>query len=147
MGGVLPALTAYDPASGFRIAPVIVPGNAVLEHLAGAVVQFGGGVRASAQAEAVKLLADPAHLAAMLGPDAPPTLLAIDQFEEVFTLADAAARDAVAIGLAALLANPRHRVILTMREEFRSRLVELPPLVPYLDRAWYSMRPMASVGR
>jgi conflict system STAND superfamily ATPase len=29
-----------------------------------------------------------------------------------------------------------------VREEFRSRIVELRALSPYLDKAWYSMRPM-----
>jgi hypothetical protein len=35
-----------------------------------------------------------------------------------------------------------HRVILTMREEFRSRLVELRALTGRLETGWYSMRPM-----
>ena len=143
LGGVLPALGAPDARPALRIAPVVVPGNNVLLCLAEAVLQVGGATGANAAAEAGAVLTEPRHLATLLGTQAPATLVVIDQFEEVFTLADAAARDAAAAALAALLESDRgHRVILTMREEFRSRLVQLQALTPYLDRAWYSMRPM-----
>jgi hypothetical protein len=73
--------------------------------------------------------------------EAPPALITIDQFEEVFTLSSAEDREALVASLAQLL-EAGHRVILTVREEFRSRIVELRALSPYLDKAWYSMRPM-----
>jgi WD40 repeat protein len=77
------------------------------------------------------------------GASAPATLITIDQFEEVFTLTDDAEREAVAASLAALIdSGCGHRVILTMREEFRSRLVQLRDFGRFLDKSWYSMRPM-----
>jgi len=77
------------------------------------------------------------------GSAARPTLITIDQFEEVFTLLDEAEREALVANLAQLLESGRgHRVVLTVREEFRSRIAGLGALGPHLDRAWYSMRPM-----
>jgi len=144
MGGVLPALADPKAVPAVRVAPTIVPGNAVLTHLTEAVLQASGGAPGDAAAAAAKVKTDPGHLSAMAGgADAPAMVITIDQFEEVFTLADSEQREALAAGIAALVAADRgHRVILTMREEFRSRLVELRALGHLLDKAWYSMRPM-----
>jgi hypothetical protein len=142
MGGLLPALAA-GAAPALRLAPIVVPGHDVLRRLAESLLQLGGGDSAGASAEAEALLADPARIVPLVGPEAPATLIVLDQFEEVFTLEDEEPRAAAAAALAALLEAGRgHRVIVTMREEFRSRLVQLTALAPYLDRAWYSMRPM-----
>ena len=105
-------LPALTAEGTLRVVPPFVPGNAVLEPLMEAAA-----------------------------PPAPPALITIDQFEEVFTLSSAEDREALVASLAQLL-EAGHRVILTMREEFRSRIVELRALSPYLDKAWYSMRPM-----
>lgn len=144
MGGVLPALSDANAAPRLRIAPTIIPGNAALAHLADAVLQACGRGSESAAAAGAQLLADPGFLATMTGAgDAPPMLIAIDQFEEIFTLSGPAEREALVTGLVALLGAGRdHRVVLTMREEFRSRLMELRGLSSHLDKAWYYMRPM-----
>jgi WD40 repeat protein len=144
MGGVLPALADDQAEVALRVAPTIVPGTTVLEHLAEAVLQASGDASASATHAAAKLNANAGYLSEMAGKvDAGGLLITIDQFEEVFTLGDVVQREALAAGLAALLeSDQRHRVILTMREEFRSRLVELRALSRFLERAWYSMRPM-----
>ena len=77
------------------------------------------------------------------GAGARPVVITIDQFEEVFTLSDPAERQALVENLARLLVAPeRHRVILTVREEFKNRITELMLLAPFFDGAWYSMRPM-----
>ncbi|MFY9610837.1 MAG: AAA family ATPase [Blastocatellia bacterium] len=143
IGGVLPALAAEAP--GLCVIPSFVPGNTVLEHLADAVRQSPCGVGADVAAEVAALRQDPAHLRARVGgAGARPVVITIDQFEEVFTLSDQADREALVANLADLLKAGRgHRVILTMREEFRSRIVELQALSPNLGDAWYSMRPMA----
>lgn len=142
MGGLLPALAA-DASARLRVAPIVIPGHDILLRLAESLLQLAGGDASAAAAEGDALLAEPARINALLGPDAPPTLVVVDQFEEIFTLEDEAPRVAAAAALAAMLQAGRgHRVIVTMREEFRSRLVQLPALTPYLDRAWYSMRPM-----
>jgi len=144
MGGVLPALKAEGPPHTLSIIPPFVPGNTVIEHLADAILQSEENKSADLAAEAAALRRDPQHLSALLGGDvAPPTLIVIDQFEELFTLAHLIDREALAANFRVLLEAGRgHRVILTVREEFRSRIVELSPLSPYLDKAWYSMRPM-----
>jgi hypothetical protein len=147
MGGVLPALAAQETPPALRIVPTFVPGDAVLDHLADAVLRTCGGASDAVAAEVARLRQDPSHLYAMLGgAKAPPTLITIDQFEEVFTLSDPADRETLVANLAQLLhLGPGHRVILTVREEFRARIVELSALDAYLkppNEAWYSIRPM-----
>jgi len=145
MGGVLPALKASFPKSELRVVPPFVPGNAVLEGLTGAALSVGAGGGVSIAERVAQLRQDSSYLFQMIGGvDAPPLLITIDQFEEVFTLASPKDREALAANLAQLLKAGRgHRVLLTVREEFRSRIVELQDLIPYLDKAWYSMRPMS----
>ena len=141
MGGVLPALAKQKT---LRIAPTFVPGNAVLKHLVGAITESRTDTGSSIDREVAQLRTAPDHLGALIGgPNAPPVLISIDKFEEVFTLSSPEERQALVANLAQLLQSDKgHRVILTVREEFRSRMVELSPLRPFLDKAWYSMRPM-----
>ncbi|HEX3525512.1 MAG TPA: WD40 repeat domain-containing protein, partial [Thermoanaerobaculia bacterium] len=138
MGGVLPTLT--DEGT-LRVVPPFVPGNAVLEHLAEAVLRSRSETDANPASVASVLRENPQSVLSLVGAEAPPALITIDQFEEVFTLSSEKDREALVASLAQLL-EADHRVILTMREEFRSRMVELRALSPYLDKAWYSMRPM-----
>lgn len=142
MGGAVPALAASDNSPSLRIVPAFVPGNAVLANLAEAVAQVCPGI--GVDDGVARLRADGGALESMLGgAGAPATLLVIDQFEELFTLSESADRDALVANLAALLGGTQgHRVILTMREEFRSRIVELEGFKKFTDRAWYPMRPM-----
>jgi hypothetical protein len=68
------------------------------------------------------------------GAGARPVLVTVDQFEEIFTLCDQTDREAFVANLAGLLeAGRNHRVIVTVREEFRSRIVGLEALGPFLD--------------
>src|SRR5215210_392166 len=138
MGGVLPALTTEG---AFRVVPPFVPGNAVLEHLAEAVLRSRGETDANPPSVASALRGNPQSVLSLVGAEAPPALITIDQLEEVFTLSSVKDRGVLVASLAQLL-EAGHRVILTVREEFRSRIVELRALSPYLDKAWYSMRPM-----
>ncbi len=144
MAGVLPVLSDPDSEPPLRIVPTVVPGGAALAHLVEGVMQASGAGSQDVAGAVEKLKAGSGDLSALLGgTEAAATLIVIDQFEEVFTLSGAAEREALAAGIAAFLAPERgHRVILTMREEFRARLVELRALSPFLDKAWYSMRPM-----
>ena len=144
IGGVLPEIVAEAPPPGLCVVPSFVPGNAVLKHLVEAVHQSLCGAGAGVADEAAALRDDPTYLSSIVGgAGARSVLITIDQFEEVFTLSDQADREALVANLAELLGAERgHRVILTVREEFRSRIVGLRALSPYLDTAWYSMRPM-----
>ena len=142
MGGLLPAAAADAQLGNLCVVPAFVPGNRALTHLARAVRQSACGAGAAADGGALR--ENPGRLSEMLGGSAArPTLITIDQFEEVFTLLDEAEREALVANLAQLLGSGRgHRVVLTVREEFRSRIVGLSALGPHLDTAWYSMRPM-----
>lgn len=144
IGGLLPALAGDKQLAGLCVVPPFVPGNRALAHLARAVRESSCGAGGGGAADDAAFRQDPGRLSAVLGAAAgQAALVAIDQFEEVFTLLDEAEREALVANLAALLAAGRgHRVILTVREEFRSRIVGLSALSPYLDTAWYSMRPM-----
>src|SRR5262245_25234800 len=141
---VLPALAAEGSPLPLDIVPPFVPGNAVLEHLADAVLQARRSDTGKVAAEAAAMRQNPRHLSAMIGGEqAQPTLITIDQFEEVFMPRDPSDRASLAANLAQLLEAGRgHRVILTVRDEFASQMVEMRPLTRYLDGAWYTMRPM-----
>ena len=142
MGGLLPALRAE--MTELRIVGPFVPGLVVLQNLADAVSRVVARDHTEAKADPASFRQDPQQLSACLGGgQAPPVLIVIDQFEEVFTLSDLADREALVSNLGRLLeADPRHRVLLTMREEFKSRMVMLEALEAYLGRAWFSMRPL-----
>ncbi len=144
IGGVLPALREKGASADLHIVSPFVPGNSVLNHLADAVMGVCTGSYGSIADEAEKLRQDPLHLFSMTGgTGARPSLITIDQFEEVFTLSEAADREALVANLAQFLAAGRgHRVILTMREEFRSRMAELHALSSYIDNAWFSIMAM-----
>lgn len=142
IGGLLPALAGDRQLAELCVVPPFVPGNCALANLARAV--RGSACGAGGAIDPAAILQDPGQLSAALGGNAATsTLVTIDQFEEVFTLLDEAEREALVASVAELLKAGRgHRVILTVREEFRSRIVGLSALSPYLDTAWYTMRPM-----
>ena len=144
IGGVLPALAQQSSSPGLCLVPAFVPGNAVLDNLVDAVRNSRCSVGVGDASDVAALRQNPGYLGAMVGGlGAKPVLITLDQFEEVFTLTEHADREALVANLAEFLRLGRgHRVILTVREEFRSRIVELQALSPYLDTAWYSMRPM-----
>ena len=144
IGGVLPVLADAARVPPLCIVPPFVPGNTVLDHMADALRRSSCCAREGVAADAAALRQQASHLSDVLGgANAKPVVITIDQFEEVFTLATQVDREAVAANLAAILAAGRgHRVILTVREEFRSRIVELQALSPYLASAWFTMRPM-----
>ncbi len=142
MAGVLPALRVSGAVPALRLAPPFVPGHAVLENLANAVRTVNPAGGGGAADDVALLRQDPKHLLSMLG--GLPTLITIDQFEEVFTLSERSEREALVGNLAQLLsAGQRHRVILTVRAEFDGRINELLPLAPYLEKARFWMRPMS----
>jgi WD40 repeat protein/energy-coupling factor transporter ATP-binding protein EcfA2 len=144
MGGLLPKLEARDGEHVWRVGPTFTPGDSVVDHLAACLVTMLGDEGGSFT-HAERLRNDPGHLArALSDPTMPPAVITIDQFEEVFTLAEPGDRDAMVANIARLLESSRgHRVVLTVREEFRSPMMGLRPLERFLDNAWYSMRPMA----
>jgi hypothetical protein len=145
MGGVLPALREEDGTAKLIIVPPIVPGNAVFDNLVNNVRKVHPKESGNVAEEVARLRKDPMRLSHLVGGEySPPTLITIDQFEEVFTLS-AKDCDALVANLSKFLEADRgHRVILTVREEFKSQLRRLRALSPYLavEEAWYSILPM-----
>jgi len=144
IGGLLPALAGAFAPSEPCVIPPFVPGNAALKRLADAVARSSCATVAVSADDVSALRGNPDRLSDMVGgAGARPVLVTVDQFEEIFTLCDQTDREAFVANLAGLLeAGRNHRVIVTVREEFRSRIVGLEALGPFLDGAWYSMRPM-----
>ena len=144
LAGLLPRLKggALPGSEGWRYA-TIVPGSQPLASLARATVEVPTGQAAAGLdvGQAARLLfaaegfaRDPGHLAATQDETAAaPLVLAVDQFEELFTLCtDEDARAAFVgqlLGLTAA-AGSGHRVILTMRTDFVDNVARLPELFP-----------------
>jgi len=115
---------------------VLRPGAAPLAALAAKLGQTLGV--ADPAALAAELAEDPASAGAFIAAaGGPPTLVVVDQLEELFTLgADAAARAAFAEALAAVAdGEGPMRVVCTLRDDFLVRAGALPGLGPRLARA------------
>ena len=146
IGGVLPELRLMKDTA-FRIVPPFVPGQAVLEHLVKSVREALGEASGDIAGETEKLRTDETYLSAVLGgANAQRTVITIDQFEEVFLLTNDNDRKALEKNLANLLKlELGHRVILTLRQEFETRVcgADFTPLAPYVGKeTFYSVRPM-----
>jgi hypothetical protein len=148
LGGVLPELRSQDWACGLRIIPSFVPGAAVLEHLATSARHDSHASSAAIAADVEAFRRDAQHLYFLLGgAEAPPALIIIDQFEEVFTLSTEKDRQALVTNLAQfLLGGQKNRLILTIRAEFESLMKER--LLPSFqcEQAWYSIPEMDYEG-
>lgn len=132
--GLLPALRAgaLPGSAGWRYLPPSVPGSSPLASLAHLLCPPRADTNSWEQRRVNDFLRDDGHLAALIGRLRPiPTILVIDQFEELFTLVDDRREiRAFAANLARLAEapGPRHSVIVTMREEFVARIGEVPQL-------------------
>jgi eukaryotic-like serine/threonine-protein kinase len=149
MGGVLPALQEKSATPELNIVQPFVPGYTVLENLVNAVLHGKPDANIDVGKEVSLLRHDSKHLCTMLGGEkALPTLITIDQFEEIFTLSKSADSEALVANLEQLLeADSSHRVILTVRQEFKDQIVKFRALSPYLvNKAWYSITPMVDTG-
>jgi hypothetical protein len=145
MGGVLPAIAGNGSTPELIIVRPFVPGYAPLNNLVNAVLHDHYPDANSIAKEVALLRKDSKHLYAVLGGGkALPTLITVDQFEEVFTLCKFEDCETLVANLEQFLeADPRHRVILTVRQEFKDQIVKFSALSRYLvDKAWYSMKPM-----
>jgi WD40 repeat protein len=131
LAGLVPALAAGAlPGSGdWKVHPRFVPGESPLESLAAALCPPEAEHDAWIARQAAELRRDPARLATLLSELHHQTaVLVIDQFEEVFTLCTGTReREAFVSSLVGLLEQPepRHRVVLTLRSDFESRMAQL----------------------
>jgi WD40 repeat protein len=143
IGGALPRLAAPDHVPPYRILGPFTPGSAPLEALVSAVRAVATGSHPNVATDVAALHRDPAALVRMLEEgDAAATLLVLDQFEELFTLAPEPDRPALVACLDALLrSRPDNRIVLTLREEFSSELERIDALRPHLSgHPRFSMR-------
>lgn len=133
LAGLLPALRsgALDGSAGWRYPAALVPGAMPLHSLVTALLPEGGS-DAEVQAWLTRLREQPAALRELVGDT--PTVLVVDQFEEVMTLrsADHAADfNAFVAALQSLVDGdaPPHRLVLTMRNDVDTQLArEYPDL-------------------
>lgn len=77
----------------------------------------------------------------------PPSVIIVDQFEEIFTLCDdQSVREAFVARLLAFVStpDPPHRVILTMRSDFETFVARLPTLQPLFEAGRVQVTPLSA---
>ncbi len=136
--GVLPAVAAGGLGGPFTIVTAIL-GREPLASLAAALGPLLGGDEARLAAE---LARDPAGVARALQRHGKPTLLFIDQLEELCTLTAPAEAAVVAEALGRLTARGGGgaRLLATTRSDFLARLSSLPGLGDDLAPALFFLR-------
>lgn len=135
--GLIPALAggALANSEDWLILPPLLPGSEPLRNLArlalGQLAVRPERVGDLERRRAQMLRRDPKHLAAMVAVISPqPTVLVVDQFEEVFTLCrDEGERRAFVLNLLHLVRpGSPHRLILTMRSNFVDNAAKIEEL-------------------
>jgi energy-coupling factor transporter ATP-binding protein EcfA2 len=148
LAGILPALKEGGvPGSGdWRYFPAMVPGSNPLANLARLVAPEADA--GWIQSQAARFQEDAGALAHLIGQgDERPAVVIIDQFEEIFTLCDAAqVRKAFTDNLLGLIqASPvQHVVILTMRTDYESYVATLPEFHEPFERALKRVPPLSA---
>ncbi|MGA5303954.1 hypothetical protein ACPCHT_28805 [Nucisporomicrobium flavum] len=127
-------------ARSSRTAIVMTPGADPVTELAVAIANL-----ADEPADRVRtdLAADPEALRGWLAKAAADVLLVVDQFEEVFTLCDEAARLWLIRALTSA-AGPQSRVVVSVRADFYGHCARHPELVTALHRAQVLVGPMTT---
>lgn len=160
LAGLIPALRrgaipAQDGAPGseeWRYAPRVVPGSDPLANLARVLQSAGAGADGTVKSrqwfaeQAARLKTTDDHLTEVVNATGnAPTVLLVDQFEELFTLCtDETARVAFANNLLQLSQAPgqRHTVILTLRTDFETFILRLPGFQPFFEQALVRVTPL-----
>ena len=133
IAGALPALASGKRLPPFRVIGSFAPGNAPFENLVGALAAAMPDRTLDRPALAATLRESPDKIVTLVGAEAPPIAIVVDQFEEIFTLCSDTDRGAfVALISAFLKARRQDRVLLTLREEFSGEMDRLEPLAPLL---------------
>jgi energy-coupling factor transporter ATP-binding protein EcfA2 len=150
--GAIPAQEGAPGSEEWRYAPRIVPGSDPLANLARALQSAGekgeGAVKSRQwlAEQAGRLRSSKHHLTEIVnGTGHAPTVIVVDQFEELFTLCtDETARVAFAKNLLQLSQEPghRHTVILTMRTDFETFILRLPGFQPFFEQALVRVTPL-----
>ncbi len=155
-GGLLPALAAGAiPDSDTWPVVCMTPGPRPLRSLATAMLDTGA-VLADARGDEVSLAPDrlvgalsddPGCLVDLLR-DRRPTVVVVDQAEELFTVADGGEAKALLSVLLGAARRQARRVVpvLTMRADFLDRAAQHTDLATFLSRSQYVLAPLAGDG-
>jgi hypothetical protein len=150
--GILPALErgALPDSEGWHyFERPMVPGSDPLANLARMLSPASAAPSAAGLAEQVQnFLRRPDHLLGLLdGFGGKPSVLIIDQFEELFTLCDSEQmRQAFTDNLLHVIrsSGARHSVILTMRIDFEPFVARLPEFYSHFERAEERVTPFSA---
>lgn len=148
-------LPEFDPDSGRWSGLRFTPGGSVGDPFVSLAEQVAPalGVGRAADAVAAQLRSDPGALTRLVGEatadrdSAVETLVFIDQFEELFTIA--ASDDVTPFVRLLMVATmaPNLRIVLTMRSDFYSRCLEEPALAVLLEYGHVPLpRPSATLS-
>ena len=143
LGGLVPRLRAgVLPGSQHWRYRVLTPGSDPLMSLVRAARDPGADDVATLKDHCARLRSDDGYLAQLAGAtNAVPTVLVIDQFEQVFTLCqDLDARRAFVANLLDMVRPAerlpaRNLIVLTMRTDFEARVAEMPELHGLFEHA------------
>ena len=127
-------------ARGRRTALIVTPGSDPVTEVA---VVVAGQADVPAHRVRQDLVADPESLRGWLLKATEEPLLVVDQFEEVFTLCDEAARLWLITALTAA-AGPQSRVVVCVRADFYGHCARYPELLAALHRAQVMVGPMSA---
>lgn len=139
--GLLPQLQdgALHGSRTWRYYPPVVPGADPLASLARALKPEDRELADWMAEVSERCEQDSSHLVTLVEEaDAEPAVLIIDQFEEIFTICqDEHKRRTFIITLLNLIQTPkaRHTVIITMRADLESNLVQIPALQAEYEKA------------
>ena len=147
--GLLPALKAgaLPGSQEWHYYPPMVPGSTPLANLIRLIQPKDAGEDEMLQHHIRRFKQDPDHLSQWIGETQVPTVLVIDQFEELFTLCDDdQVRQAFIDNLLGLIQSSevRHVVILTMRTDLESQMARLPAFQPLFEQARVRVTPMSA---
>jgi serine/threonine protein kinase/WD40 repeat protein len=119
----------------------LVPGPSPFEELAAALR------RAAPQTEAEldELAGDPAAIARLLANDESELLLVIDQFEELFTMAEEDERGRFLASLEAAVSEPRarFRLVIALRADFYDRPLRYPEFGALVEAGQVNVHPLS----
>lgn len=145
LGGLLPKLKvgALSGSENWHYYSSMVPGVNPLENLARLTQPRDVNATEWLQQQVESLQKDPNHLTKLSNDFGDrPSVLVVDQFEEVFSLCrDDSLRQAFIDNLIGLIQSPsvRHTVILTMRTDFESQVARVPVFKDLFEQAQVRM--------
>ncbi len=150
LGGLIPALkaAALPESDAWHYFPRLVPGSDPFASLARAVHPPNVKLNPWIERLTTGALHDATYLTKVIGAlTKQPSVLVIDQFEELFTLCtNQQILNAFIDNLLVLInaPGPRHTVILTMRSDFETYIVRLPQLQALFEQAQTRVTPMSA---